>query len=522
MSSIVSTLQHSPNLTPFANSSSPNSSSPNSSSTFDDVSEVELQQITTASGSASVSLGANLSGVSTATGTGQLAVAFASAIQSATTVDPTTGQRELTNGAGDKLTSAITALLVQNGFSTAQAGAAAANLKTELANGDPLTLSMSYDNISQSSLSASGSYGSNATWSAQSVTQTERAGSLNISIDASGTLNVSLKEQTTSTAQYEGEVKGTGTLNAPVVTIALLPGQGNVPGSTALTAGDLGSGSSSSGTPSFVGFGTAAQAAASQFAQDTPDVFKNGFGQASAASPVTESEADTLQQASLTSVLLVNTTVTTPSSGGANGSDGEGNGQGSPDGSQSSTGGQNAGASSNNGVTSGTGSSSASEAATLGAALKSMDDTVSQMLTDLSKTSLVASKDLPKLLEDLLKLANQAQQGAGVNGGTQGAENGAQGQSDAGSPGNTASGYTGDAAGSKVSSGDAHGSKPSGSDSGTPSSQASGNTLSEIEIGFTQTLSIQIVDQNGYGSTMYARPDGSLGSIVRKPTHVTA
>jgi hypothetical protein len=521
MSSILSVLQHSPHTTPFANTSS----------TFDDVSEVELQQITTEGGSASVSLGANLAGVSTSTGTGQFTVAFASAIQSATTVDPTTGQRELKDGAGDKLTSAITALLVQNGFSADQAGAAAANLKTELGNGDPLTLSMSYDNTSQSTLSASGTYGSSAVWSAQSVTQTERAGSLNLSIDASGNLNVSLKEATISTAQYEGEVKGTGTLNAPVMTIALLPGQGNVPGSTALTAGDLGAGSSGSGTPSFLSFGAATQAAAAQFAQNTPDVFKNGFGQASANSPVTESEVDTLEQASLTSVLLVNTTVTTPSSEGANGSNGDPSGQGN--GSQSATGGQNADASSNNGVTSGNGSPSASAAATVSAALKSIDDTVSQMLTDLSKTTLVAGKDLPKMLEDLLKLMKQAQQGvAGANDGTQGtgqgagqsAGHGAHGQDGAGkATGHSMADHTGDAKGSTHSSGHAHGSKPSGGgDVDTSAGQAAGNTSFSIEIGFTQTISIQIVDLSGYGSTMYARPDGSLGTIVRKPTHVTA
>src|ERR1700709_397609 len=128
MSSISSSFQHSPPILPPAKSSS----------TFDDISQGELQQITPEGASASVSLSADLSGASAATGTGQLAVAFASAIQAATTVDPTTGQRELKDGAGDKLTSAISALLVQNGFSADQAGAAAANLKSELANGDPL------------------------------------------------------------------------------------------------------------------------------------------------------------------------------------------------------------------------------------------------------------------------------------------------------------------------------------------------------------------------------------------------
>jgi hypothetical protein len=522
MSSILSVLQAPPQHTPLANSSS----------TFDDVSEVELQQITTEGGTASVSLGANLSGVSAATGTGQLAVAFASAIQSATTVDPTTGQRELNNGAGDKLASAITALLVQNGFSAGQASAAAANLNTELANGDPLTLSVGYDNTTQSSLSASGTYGSNATWSAQSVTQTERAGSLNISIDASGTLNVSLKEQTTSNSQYEGEVKGTGTLSAPVMTIALLPGQGNTPGSTALTGGDLGSGSSGSGTPSFVSFGAAAQAAAAQLAQGTPDVFNSGFGQASANSPVSESETDTLEQASLTSVLLVNTTVTT-SSDGASGSNGGPSGQGN--GAQSASGGQNAAASSNNGVTGGSGSPSASAAATVSAALQSMDDAVSQMLTSLSKTTLVGSKDVPKLLENLLQLMKQAEQGVGANDGTQGAGQGTgqsagqgtgqgtgshAGASHAGQP----AGQAGETTGASHASHHhhAHGSKPSDSDTDPSASQAAGNSSLSVEIGFTQTISIQLIDLNGYGSTMYARPDGTLGSIVRKPTHVTA
>jgi len=84
-------------------------------------------------------------------------------------------------------------------------------------------------------------------------------------------------------------------------------------------------------------------------------------------------------------------------------------------------------------------------------------------------------------------------------------------------------GRTGDMKGPTHSSGHAHGSKPAGSsDSDSSASQTTGNSSFSIEIGFTQTISIQVTDVSGYGTTMYARPDGSLGSIVRKPTHVTA
>ncbi len=291
------------------------------SNQFDDVSELDLQQITSESGTASVSLGANLSGTSAATSTGKLALAFANAIDASTSVDAATGQRELNAGAAGKLSDAVTNLLMQNGFSASQAASAVSNLQNELSNGAPLSLSLSFDNTSSSSTSAAGAYGSNVSWSAESVTQTEQSGSLNISLDASGTLNVSLKEQSITSAHYEGEVKGTGSMDTPMVTVLATPGAGGA-NSAALGAGararrQCGQLQARRCT---LGFDTATQAALAQLQQIMPDVFKNGFGTPSANSPVSESETDTVMQTEMTAVSLTNTM----SAGNADGSTGSG------------------------------------------------------------------------------------------------------------------------------------------------------------------------------------------------------
>jgi hypothetical protein len=482
----------------------------NTSSSFDDVSELDIQQTTTESGQASVSLSANLSGATAATGTGQLAIAFASAIQASTTVDPATGERELKKGASDQLNSAITSLLVQNGFSAQQAAAATTNLQSELSSGDPLTLSLSYDNTTQATASAAGAYGANATWTANSVTQTERSGSLNISIDASGTLSVALKEQTVSSAQYEGEVKGTGTLSAPIVSVLTTPGADGSTGSAALDGNDVGQGSgngASGSVPAFLGFNTANQDALSKLGQIAPSVFQNGFGTASANSPVSESESDTLSQTALTAVMMVTTTT---GAGGADGGAGSGTsgdgGQGGQDGSatQGLSGGDNVNGSASTGAGSVAGTSSI--ASTMASALKSMDDSLSQMLDALSKTTLLVGKDATTQLQQMLKLLEQAQQGVVTN-------------TDGGTAAADASGLSTPAGASDP----ADGQVPATTGSTGPAAQkANSNNVTQIEIGFTQTVSIQITDYTGHGSTLYARPDGSLGSIVRQPTHVTA
>jgi hypothetical protein len=43
-----------------------------------------------------------------------------------------------------------------------------------------------------------------------------------------------------------------------------------------------------------------------------------------------------------------------------------------------------------------------------------------------------------------------------------------------------------------------------------------------VTIGFTQTLSISLLDLNGHGTTLFKRPDGSTGAMSFEPTHVEA
>ncbi len=43
-----------------------------------------------------------------------------------------------------------------------------------------------------------------------------------------------------------------------------------------------------------------------------------------------------------------------------------------------------------------------------------------------------------------------------------------------------------------------------------------------VTIGFTQTLSISLLDLNGHGTTLFKRPDGSTGAMSFEPTHIEA
>jgi hypothetical protein len=45
---------------------------------------------------------------------------------------------------------------------------------------------------------------------------------------------------------------------------------------------------------------------------------------------------------------------------------------------------------------------------------------------------------------------------------------------------------------------------------------------SAVSIGFTQTLSISLLDLNGHGTTLFKRPDGSTGAMSFEQTHVEA
>jgi hypothetical protein len=54
------------------------------------------------------------------------------------------------------------------------------------------------------------------------------------------------------------------------------------------------------------------------------------------------------------------------------------------------------------------------------------------------------------------------------------------------------------------------------------SSDQSADEAISVTIGFTQTLSISLLDLNGHGTTMFRRPDGNTGAMSFEPTHVVA
>lgn len=481
MSSILGAITRPPHATSF-------SSGANGSTSFDDVSELDLSLVSSTSGSASVSLSSDLSGVSASTPTGKFALGFAQALESATYVDQTTGQREIQQGKAGELAATLNALLMQNGFSKDQASQVTQSLETELANGQPISLASSYDNVSSSSVSASGSYGSNAVWTANSVTQTEQSGSLNISIDASGQLNVSLKSQTASTAQYTGEIKGTGTAPSGPIVIVDLPGADGSTTGISLSASGIGA---TAGTPAFDSFDQATQAALQALEGSIPDSLKNGFSTPSANSPIKEKETDAAVATALTAAMLVTTHTSAPA---------DANGQGGD--AQSQSGGSTAAGAASNG-TSPSGSASGADVSTLLSAVKQEASSLLSLLDSMTKTTLMGSKDAQKRLQDMLDTArkaldpNAASNGATGTNGTNGAD-----ASDASKGGDASSGV--------------------GSTGATGSTAQVTSTSLEVEISFTQTISLQLTDERGYGATLYARPDGSLGKMITQPTHVTA
>ncbi|RKP55702.1 hypothetical protein D7S86_10765 [Pararobbsia silviterrae] len=444
-------------------------------------------------------MSSNLSGVSASTSAGQFAVGFAQALDQATSVDPTTGKLEVNSGASDQLAAALNALFMQYGFTQDQATQATQSLTQELTNGDPLSLSAGFDSITSSSVSASGAYGANGTWTANTVTQTELSGSLNISVDATGQLNVSLTSQTVSTAQYTGEVQGTGTAPSSPIVIVDIPSGAGTSGGLALSAGALGA---SAGTPAFASFSQATQAALQAMENALPNAAQNGGASgssaSSASSPLQESESSSISESALTEAVLVRASASSQTDS----SQSQQGGQGGADGQSS-------------------GADNAATLAAIESAAKQEADAVLGMLNTVAKKTLLTTQDMQKQLEAILDAARQSSgsnatdaSGSANSSGASGAAALADGTSEADAASGAASATTDTGAASGADASDT-------SDAAGSTTSSSGTSLS-VEIGFSLTISLQILDDGGYGSTLYARPDGSLGTFVTQPTYATA
>lgn len=175
----------------------------------------EFDEITNAatedtSGSASVSLSANLGNTTASTETGWLTLGIARALQTATTVDPATGHRELIAGAGDKLTATINKLLIDSGFTADDAATATANLSQALAQGGQILLASTNDHAV--SYTAAGTASNGATSSAESRTEfgeVSNALAIGINLDT-GALSVSLKTHDAFVDQNASLQQGAG------------------------------------------------------------------------------------------------------------------------------------------------------------------------------------------------------------------------------------------------------------------------------------------------------------------------
>lgn len=175
----------------------------------------EFDEITNAatedtSGSASVSLSANLGNTTASTETGWLTLGIARALQTATTVDPATGHRELIAGAGDKLTATINKLLIDSGFTADDAATATANLSQALAQGGQILLASTNDHAV--SYTAAGTASNGATSSAESRTEVgevSNALAIGINLDT-GALSVSLKTHDAFVDQSASLQQGAG------------------------------------------------------------------------------------------------------------------------------------------------------------------------------------------------------------------------------------------------------------------------------------------------------------------------
>ncbi|WP_158902533.1 hypothetical protein [Burkholderia sp. L27(2015)] len=420
-------------------------------STFNGVFLVSGGEQATETANAAVSLNANLNGVTAATGTGELALEFAQAIQGATQVDPSTGNREIIAGAGAQLTTTINNLLVQNGFSAEQASTLSANLTTQLAKSGSLTLSAAYDNNSQTSQVSISSYTAGGISLASSVGATDQSGSISIGINLdTGELNVALQEQTSSTYQAYGNLT---TTSAPAnvagdllaSTVGALTSESEAADSSGSDFGQALSGSN----PSNSGSGGASSGAAS----------------ASGNSPLSETETDTFALTALSAVAGV---LTLPSDG--------------------ATGSQ--GASPNTPADSSTSTPQAGASTAPSSSNDSSDAGLQSLISSLNEVRVASQQEVTSLLQSLAKIAAQAQAAANAA------------EHKAATAGNTNNGASNAATAIGIHAG--------------PTNDF------EIQFGFTQTTSIQLLDLNGYGSTLYKRPDGSLGQITTQPVHESA
>ncbi|CAB3747307.1 hypothetical protein [Paraburkholderia humisilvae] len=165
----------------------------------------------------------------------QLMQAFGQALQGATTVDPSTGVREVSASASTQLSTALNGFFVQNGFSQQQADAATKDFVAELAKGGPVDLDASFDESVSVASSMSTSYGS-TTMSASSVAVNERSGSVAIDFDpTTGKISISLKEQQMSAITTLTQISGPAALTLPLLALPqpqdgllnLLPGHGH-------------------------------------------------------------------------------------------------------------------------------------------------------------------------------------------------------------------------------------------------------------------------------------------------------
>lgn len=137
----------------------------------------------------------------------QFEAALGQILQSATTVDPATGHREMTATADRELSGALQNLLVESGFPAQQAQAVSANFGEQLAKGGSISLNASFAATSAESFTVIGfskafigniavSAGYGTTLSASSSIVNARAGSVSITFDPdSGALSVSLENQ---------------------------------------------------------------------------------------------------------------------------------------------------------------------------------------------------------------------------------------------------------------------------------------------------------------------------------------
>jgi len=454
-----------------------------STASFVSTSQVAVVESDTEVAQASVSLSANLNNVTAATGTGQLTLEFARALQGATEVDPATGHREIIAGANAQLTSTLNSLLVQSGFTAAQASNATADLATELAQGGPITLTASYDQSTQNSASTASVYSSGAASSVSAVDATDRSGSITIGINLdTGELNLSLSAQSSSAYASSGKITGSGSLAAPIGQLLVLPSASGSQAPSSTTQSDFGQALSNQSLLSLAANPFDAASAAPSLSN------ASGFGTASANSPLSESETDTYSA-------LEQETLTLTDYSASNSQGNSGSASGGPD--TAATGFSfDAAVSGSSSYTSSAPNDSAA------ASNANAAGTLQQLLAELNQTTLLAQKEAATLLQGLSDVSAKAKAAAAAK------------QSADATAASAASSSSTPAA--------------SGSGNGSPAltgSDASGISASNavsIEIGISQTISLQRLDANGYGDTLYKRPDGSLGKISTQPTHVTA